>query len=57
MKEDECGSSGFEGENLDDDDGIFRLKEKMKENESGWKVQNNITLQPMPHDSKQDLTS
>jgi hypothetical protein len=35
MNEDECESSGFEGENLDDDDGIFHSKEKMKENECG----------------------
>jgi hypothetical protein len=28
MKVDGCGSSGFEGENLDDDDGIFHFEEE-----------------------------
>jgi hypothetical protein len=36
IKEGECGRCVYERENIDDQDVIFYLKEKMEEDECGW---------------------
>jgi hypothetical protein len=36
MKEDECGRSEYEGENFDNRDEIFCLKEVLKDHGCGW---------------------